>query len=412
MRLFHIADLHIGKSIYGRSMIEDQKYWIDKFLTLCDERHPDAVLIAGDVYDRANPSAEAADLMGYFLTELVNRSIPVYMIAGNHDSGQRLAAMKDIIAKQGIYVAGNVSKEIVHYTLPDPDGFGPVTFWLVPYLIPEAVAQHLGDESIHTYTDAMRRLLEEQDIDSSHRNIIISHQNVVVNGEEVEYGGSEKVGGVGQTDYSVYDDFDYVALGHIHSGLMVGKQERIRYAGTPLCYHFDETKFRKKGVVEVVIDRKGSDIRPETITIEPLHTMRYIHDPAEKALARLQDEVQEGDYVGVVITDKRMTPEMSDYIKGIVESRNAYLFEHRSEYRSFTNSGASARVNEINEKPIEDLFMQFYIAQKGADKLYDEEKELMHFIGEMVRNSQSEDDDDADAEKILSELLRITGGNE
>lgn len=240
MKFYHLGDLHFGKSIYGLSMLDDQRYFVDRFLECCTQERPDAVVIAGDVYDRSAPSGDAVELLDYMLTELAGMDIPVMLVAGNHDSGQRLSFASSILAKQNVHIAGTPQKAMEHVTLGDPDGSGPVTFWLLPYIYPEVASHVLDDEEIRTYEEAIRRMIEEQEIDPSHRNIIVSHQNVVANGREAERGGSESmVGGVGQIDYSAYDAFDYAALGHIHSSYPVGRDE-IRYAGTPLCLVSDK----------------------------------------------------------------------------------------------------------------------------------------------------------------------------
>ena len=137
MKIFHLADLHFGKTIYGLSMLEDQRYWTDRFLDLCRDEKPDAVVIAGDVYDRASPSGDAVELLDHLLTQLAEEGIPVMMAAGNHDSGQRLAFGSTLLARQNIHIAGTISKEVSHVRMEDPDGHGPVTFWLLPYLYPE-----------------------------------------------------------------------------------------------------------------------------------------------------------------------------------------------------------------------------------------------------------------------------------
>ena len=243
MKFLHLADLHLGKSIYGVSLIDngDQIFWARRFLEKAAALKPDAVVIAGDVYDRSAPSGDAVMLLNYILTELEQMDIPVMLIAGNHDSGQRLSFAGSILAKRRIYIAGSVDAEITHVTVSDKDGSGEVTFWLVPYLFPAAAAQKLGDDSIGDYETAMRKLLERQGIDFSKRNVLVAHQNVTAGGREAGRGGSESMaGGVGQMDYRVFDGFDYVALGHIHASCSVGRRE-VRFAGSPLCYHFDET---------------------------------------------------------------------------------------------------------------------------------------------------------------------------
>ena len=230
MKLYHIADLHFGKIIYGKSLLEEQEYWMQQFLQLCEINHPDGVMIAGDVYDRSQPSKEAVELLDQLVSRLHSLHIPVFMIAGNHESGQRLAFGSSILNDSAVHITGTLTDAIIpHVTYQD--ACGPVTFWMLPYVF--------NDETIRTYQQAMEKLIAFQDIKREERNVLIAHQNVVVDGKEVERGGSESmVGGVGQIEHTVFEPFDYVALGHIHSSYPVGK-DTIRYAGTPMCYHFE-----------------------------------------------------------------------------------------------------------------------------------------------------------------------------
>ena len=242
MRFFHLSDLHFGKSLCGVSLLEngDQPDWVGRFLGLADEKRPDAVVIAGDVYDRSMPSGAAMQLFSSMVTELANRNIPVLIAAGNHDSGERLSCFKDLLSRQNVYIAGEIRREIEHVTLKDADG--DVTFWLLPYVFPAAVAQALDDPAIRDYDDAVRRLIAEQKLDPDARNVIVAHQNVTKGGVEGMRGGSESmVGGVGHVEYTAFDAFDYAALGHIHAAYAVGR-ETVRYAGSPMCYHFDELR--------------------------------------------------------------------------------------------------------------------------------------------------------------------------
>ena len=204
MRILHIADLHFGKSIHGVSMLEngDQGYWVDRFLALADEKTPDAVVIAGDVYDRSAPSGDAVELLSRMLTSLSELHIPVLMCAGNHDSVQRLSFLNSLLAREGLHISGALygTDQLVRVTLEDE--YGPVTFWLMPYVYPAMISQALGEESLRDYDAAIRALLDRQNVDFSQRNLLIAHQNVTANGAEVERGGSESmIGGVGQIDY-------------------------------------------------------------------------------------------------------------------------------------------------------------------------------------------------------------------
>ena len=418
MKLFHLADLHFGKTIYGLSMLEDQRYWTDRFLELCDDERPDAVLIAGDVYDRAAPAGEAVALLDLLLTGLIRRDIPVFMIAGNHDSGRRLSFAREMLARQNLHIAGTISAEITHVTFEDPDGFGPVTFWLLPYLYPEAVSAVLRGETdedvqIKTYDEAMRALLARQDIDPAHRNIILSHQNVTVGGAEAERGGSESmVGGVGQIDWSAYDAFDYAALGHIHAGYAAGRNE-VRYAGTPLCYHFNETRQGQKGPVEVLLGARGEPVRTRTIGIEPLHKMRALEGSRDEIYRQLESELNENEYIGITLTDERITPQTAAYLRQLLESRGSLLLELRSTYSDFQNRAAAAQREAVEARPLEDLFQDLYTEQTGGRPPSDDEYAVMREAGELVRRRDADLPlDEKDVERILEFARKIGGERE
>ena len=191
MRIIHLADLHFGKSIHGVSLLDngDQAYWVDRFLELADKQKPDAIVIAGDVYDRSAPSGDAVELLSRMLTGLSDRDIPVMMVAGNHDSVQRLSFASQMLARQKLYISRPLfgSDQLKRVTLNDDDG--PVTFWLMPYVYPALISQTLEDDSLRDYDSAVRALLERQNVDYSSRNILIAHQNVTAGGVEAERSG-------------------------------------------------------------------------------------------------------------------------------------------------------------------------------------------------------------------------------
>ena len=322
MRFFHLADLHLGKCIHGYSMIEmgDQPFFIEQLLKKAEELKPDAVLISGDVYDRAVPSKEAVRLFDDCLTELAKRKIPVLMIAGNHDSGSRLAFGDKLLCHQGIYIAGEIKKNMSCVTLQD--AYGPVHFWLVPYLFPAAANVVLDREDLKDYDSAMRALLEAQKIDFSERNVILSHQFVVAGGEKPSMGGSETtVGGIGQIDAAMFENFEYVALGHIHNAQRMGS-EKVRYAGSPLCYHFSEAE-QKKGLTVVELGKKGTlKVTVEEIPI--LHKMQEISGTMEELL---NTEIKKNSYIRAVIKQELLPPQAVETLRTYFSSKECVLME-------------------------------------------------------------------------------------
>lgn len=406
MRFLHIADLHFGKSLYGVSLIDnqDQVFWVEKFLEKAGELKPDAVLIAGDIYDRSAPSGEAVMLFNRMLTGLEEMEIPVMLTAGNHDSGKRLSFAGNILAKQRIYIAGMVEEEIRHVTIPERDGKGEVTFWLLPYLFPAMAAQVLSDESIGDYETAVSKLLARQKIDFSKRNVLVAHQNVTANGKEAPRGGSESmVGGVGQIDYRVFDGFDYVALGHIHASYHVGRRE-VRYAGSPLCYHFDEIRQPEKGMLLVEISDKKSGAKITPVTVSPLHSMREIRGTYETILESMEQDESRGEYLKIVVTDRRITPEISELLRGHFKNRDSVVMELVSEFREF--EPVSALSGEYSgEKPIEDYFVELYLERKGQMPPTEKDMALFRFAAGQTRDRDVSEKREESLEEDAAELL-------
>lgn len=327
MKFIHIADLHFGKLFHGLSLLEDQKVWAEKCLTLAAEERPDAVLIAGDVYDRCAPADDAVKALSDFLTALA-KLCPVMVVAGNHDSGAKLSFAAGLLRESGLHIAGDLNGgKLQCVTLEDK--YGKTDVWLAPYCFPAAVAEALKDDSIRDYQTAMERLLAAQDIDLSRRNVIVSHQSVLANGISAVRGGSETmIGGVGEIDFSVFDGFEYAALGHIHSAQPVGR-ETVRYAGSPLCYHFSELRNPGKGPVVVELGEKGEPVRVSVREIRPRHPLREVRGTLEEILQGEEDRAGENEYVRAVVTDP---PEGAhEQLKAFFQSRGSTLLEYERE---------------------------------------------------------------------------------
>ena len=244
MKLIHLSDLHLGKRVNEVSMLEDQEYILTQIIQIIDGEQPDAVLIAGDVYDKSVPSAEAVMLFDGFLCRLAKRRLPVLIISGNHDSPERLAFGGRLMEGAGVYLSPVYNGSVSPVTLSD--AHGEVHFWLLPFLKPAHVRRFFPDETVESYTDAIRTAIQRMTIDTSARNVLLTHQFVTgaqtCESEELSVGGSDNV------DASVFDGFDYVALGHLHGPQNIGSN-RIRYCGTPLKYSFSETSHYKSVTV-------------------------------------------------------------------------------------------------------------------------------------------------------------------
>ncbi|MCD7837896.1 MAG: exonuclease SbcCD subunit D [Clostridiales bacterium] len=378
MRFFHLADLHLGKSLYGYSLIDegDQTYWVDRLLEAADEYRPDAVVIAGDVYDRAVPPREAVELLDRLLTSLSRRNIPVLMVAGNHDSGPRLAFASGLLEREGVYISGECQKELTKVTLEDEHG--PVTFWLMPYLFPAAVRFALHREDVTTYDQAVRALLDAQPLNPARRNVLVAHQFVVSGGAEPERDGSETaVGGVGQVDAEAFSAFDYVALGHIHGAQKIGR-ETVRYGGSPLPYSFSEAG-QRKGLTLVELGEKGQ-VDIQLIELPALHRMRQVKGTLEELLAMgTEDDTLRSDYLRVVLTDVQMPPRTMERLRAVYPN----LMEVARELPQ-TAQRAAGRTAQAKEQSIEELFWDFYTHQVGETP-DQAQTELAAFVAEQSR---------------------------
>ena len=400
MRFIHVADLHLGKSLHGVNLLEsgDQQYWVDQFLALAETVKPDAVLIAGDVYDRSAPAAGAVELLDRLITGLTGLGAAVLIVPGNHDSAQRLAFGRELLSRTGLHIAPPLTAPGALTRVTLTDAHGPVDFWLMPYLFPALAAEALGTE-LRDYDAAVRAVLRAQPMDPARRNVIVAHQNVTVGGAEGERGGSESaVGGVGQVDFTAFDAFDYAALGHIHAGYPVGRPA-VRYAGSPLCYHFNETKQAVKGPLLVELGPKGTAPAVTLLPVEPLHRLRALEGPWEEIRAELADrlpalqachserseesaspvacclwpvalspdERQAGEYLSVTLTDRRVTPELAEELRALCEARGSLLMELSSTWRTGDGEAALSAA-ALREMGLAELFADFYAQRsRGAE---------------------------------------------
>ena len=308
MKFFHLSDLHIGLKLFNRDLREDQEYILRQITDLAVREQPQAVVIAGDIYDKAVPSAEAVEVFDRFIAGL-NAALPdaaVMMIAGNHDSGPRINCFRSVLSRQNVYMIGQPPRaegeHIERVTLEDE--CGPVNFYLLPFVRPSMVKQLTGvDENGNnlSYDETLRRLIGREEIDLSQRNVIVSHQFYLPAGthaEDVERMDSEirTVGNIDQVSAEILEPFDYAALGHIHKPMKAGS-EFIRYCGTPLACSVSEAG-QQKGIVMVELGKKG-DRKTTVLPLEPLRQVRVIRGELEEVLGQAC-----GDYATVILTDK------------------------------------------------------------------------------------------------------------
>ena len=307
MKFFHLSDLHIGKQLHAYNLKDDQEYILREIVSYAERLRPDAIVIAGDIYDKSVPSAEAVTIFDEFLTELSNLepAIPILMIAGNHDSAQRLDYASQILKRQQIYIAGNAPETADEYlkklTLQDEEG--DVNFYFLPFLKPGYVRGVFDGQVPDSYETAVKQLLAREDIDWEKRNVLISHQFYAGSGQEMKRADSEtvSVGGLDLIDSSCVQKFDYVALGHLHGAQKSGV-EHVRYCGTLLKYSVSEAN-QKKALHLIELGKKGEPVQVEEFPLHPLRDVRKIRGGLADIIGEAKPENKD-DYISVTLTDE------------------------------------------------------------------------------------------------------------
>lgn len=374
MKIIHLADLHIGKRVNEFSMIDDQKYILNQILKIIDKEKPDAVIIAGDVYDKQVPSIEAVELLDSFISDISKRKTTTFIISGNHDSAERLAFGSSLMAMGKIYISPVYNGKISKYTLKND--FGSANFYLLPFVKPSHVKRFFPDEKIESYTDAIKVVVDNLKLDTSEINILIAHQFVTgasrTESEEISVGGLDNV------DASVFEDFDYVALGHIHRPQKIGT-ERIRYCGTPLKYSFSEVNDTKS--VSIIEINSKEDFNLRTIPLIPKRDMRKIRGTYEELTTKNSYEnTNTDDYIHVTLTDE------FNVADAIQKLRVIYKNIMKLEYDNMrTRESRKINLDDMvieNKNPLE-IFSEFYKLQNNKE-MNDEQKEIIKKIMEEV----------------------------
>lgn len=378
MKFFHLSDLHVGLKLMNRELREDQAYIFRQIQERAEEEQPEAVVIAGDIYDKPVPSAEAVELFDAFVEGLV-RAVPsacIMMISGNHDSASRVNVFRNVLKKQGIHMIGlpprREEDHIEKVTLEDVHG--KVNFYLLPFVKPSMVRAILAaeEEGPLSYDETLRRLMARENIDERERNVLVSHQFYLPRGtgaEDVERMDSEvrTVGNIDEVKGDVLEPFDYAALGHIHKPMAVGR-ETFRYPGTPLACSVSEAG-QKKSILMVELGEKG-DARVTPLPLTPLREIRIIRGTLEEVLAQGCD-----DFVSVVLTDT-VDLDVID-MQDRVRREYPYLLEIRREIGRGVDYGCGGAAPEQLEP--------FAMICSFLKDLKEEEKELLR---EVLRDVQ------------------------
>ena len=359
MRLLHCADLHIGRRLFGFSLLEDQRHALSIIAGLASEHKVDAVLIAGDVFDKPVPSEAAVAVLDDFLTALQQQGTAVFLIAGNHDSADRLQFMRRILEKAGVYIAGAFTGEVPCVRLHD--AYGPVDVYLLPYLRPLEVRPYFPEADISTHEDAVRAALSSITPEEGVRRVLVAHQFVSAAGEALLRSDSEtvSVGGLDCVDASVFSGFSYIALGHLHGAQRVGS-DAIRYAGSPLKYSFSELTHQKSAAL---IDLTALEATITLLPISPLHPLREV----TAAMAELMAGAGSEDYLQLFLTDAEEVPNAMQRLRELYPNLMHLGYQNRM----------SDGLPELLPQPLAakdpiEQFMEFYLQQNGQGLPTDE----------------------------------------
>ncbi|MBO5208973.1 MAG: exonuclease SbcCD subunit D [Lachnospiraceae bacterium] len=380
MKLLHLADLHLGKRVYEFSMLEDQKYILGQILDILETEQIDGVLLAGDIYDKTVPSAEAVLLFDDFLSKIAGKGVSVFLVSGNHDSAERLSFGSKLFSRSNVHFAAGYQGDVERITVEDVHG--PVHIYLLPFVKPIHVRHAFPEiaEEISSYQDALKVVMEHVNLEETERNVLVAHQFVTgasrCDSEEIS------VGGIDNVDAALFEGFDYVALGHIHSPQWIGK-ETIRYAGTPLKYSFSECNHEKTAVL-IELEEKGN-VKWKLLPLKPLRDMRRLKGTYEELTARsLYENTNTQDYIHITLTDE------DDIFDAMGKLRVIYPNLMKLEYDNCRtrNNQEIACIEAIEEKSPLDLTKELFWLQNNKPMSAKQEKLLAEFVKQVWEDEE------------------------
>jgi exonuclease SbcD len=371
MKFLHLGDLHLGKTLFDFDLVEDQRYILDQILCIAEKESVDGVLIAGDVYDKSVPSEAATKLLDYFLMKLAQKEIKVFMVSGNHDSDDRLNYGSTLFASNQIFISAVFDGTLHRQSFAEEDT--KINIYMLPFVKASQVRHYFPDEKIESYDDAVQTIIRNTDINKSNKNILVAHQFVSGKGEDPALAGSESVGtqSVGLVEkigYDCFNDFDYVALGHIHSPQKVGREE-IRYAGSPLKYSLSEANNEKS--VSLITVSAEERVKIELVPLKPMRNVRHIKGTLKELLDKKNVKAPE-DFIYATLTDE----DIINDAMGIFQQ--VYPNTVRIDYdNSHTREIEQVDISKIAEnKSFPELIGDFYRLMYGCE-ITEEEMDVM-----------------------------------
>lgn len=365
MRFLHIADLHLGKTLNDVSFLPDQAHILNGILNIAREQCADAVLIAGDVYQRSNPSAEAVQLFDSFITRLSECGKKVFIISGNHDSSERISYFSALIRQSGIYASEAFTGKLQKITLTDE--YGLIHIHLLPFIRPADVRRLYPERNISTYQDALQAVMEENAVDKDARNVLLCHQFIM--GGEVSDSEEMSIGTLDQISASLFDAFDYVALGHLHKPQRAVR-DAVRYAGSPLKYSFSEAAHKKSATI-VDINEKGN-VKISVFPLSPVRDLRLVKGYMEDILKMPPS----ADYVWVTVTDEIVAPDARLDVMSVFPNMMKFTVSNSRTREDIDIADAES----LESKSVSELFCDFYRLTNGDQPPTDKHMEVFEKV--------------------------------
>lgn len=379
MKLMHISDLHIGKRVNEFSMLEDQEYILNEIIKIAKDENISGIIIAGDVYDKTVPPIEAVDLADEFLTKLVEENISIYMISGNHDSPERLNFGSRIMEKNNLFICGEYDGDLRKIVIEDE--YGKLNIYFLPYIKPSIVNNKLGLET-KTYDESVKEALKVIDIDVESRNILIAHQFVTFGSTVPELSDSEtkSLGGIDNVDASVFDKFDYVALGHIHKPQKIGR-EVIRYSGSPLKYSFSECNHKKSVCIVDFKEKNNCEIK--LVPLIPKRDMKHLKTSMEDLKSgNILSSIPSDTYMHITLTDDE---EVIDAISKVREIfKNVMVLDFDNKRNGENLSDTTITSEDLKQKTPKELFVDFFSSQNNVELTESQNEIISNIVNEVL----------------------------
>lgn len=377
MRFLHTADLHLGKRMNEFSLLEDQRQILRQIAAIAAEQRVDAVLIAGDVYQKASPPGEAMTLFNDFITGLTEQGVKVFIISGNHDDARRIAYFAQLLRQSGVYVSDRFDGRLQSVVLEDDHG--PLVVSMLPFLRPSMVRPFFPEAEIRTTEEALSTVLASSPMILGGRHVLLAHQFVV--GAETSESEELSVGGLDQVSAGLFNAFDYVALGHIHKPQAMGRKT-LRYAGSPLAYSFSEAEQEK--CVSIVDLGAMGEVAVETVPLCPLHRVREVRGSLSEVMALPYSE----DYVRVTLTDEMVAPDARITVSTVFPNMMKFAVENKeSRWEQDVTAGDS-----VENKTVQELFDDFYRLQNGGTPPSTEQMAVLTDVLQQLEEEQDETD--------------------